>query len=411
MLGLTARGTHRGNPDEFRADAEKNGIMPNLPVRVRTDAKLAGVCAALARAWSIDPVIVRVAFVLLAFFTNGFIIAAYAALWALLPERGGQAPLHQLFPATRSWSWPTLVTVVVLVTATVGAAVSGSGPGAFVVLVLAWVILRFGLAGRRTPEPPAASAPLPPPTTPFERVALAWQQRLDNLENGRPADWVPQVEAASSSLYSPAAGPVSRRSPAVRRRGARTWLGVGVGVGSAWTGLAIASALGVVVEPLAWAASALLVLAATLVWSARPARAAYGRPRFLLPLAILVGLGTIPLLTPVAAPTVANVTAPVAMPGTVQNLPIGENVIDLAASPTADETLRYRLDLGDVEVRVPREGNVVVNAHVDLGEIKTPSGDREGMDLDHTWSRVDDPAAPTRTIEVEVGLGEVVVRP
>ena len=69
------------------------------------------------------------------------------------------------------------------------------------------------------------------------------------------------------------------------------------------------------------------------------------------------------------------------------------------------------LDLGDVEVRVPREGNVVVNAHVDLGEIKTPSGDREGMDLDHTWSRVDDPAAPTRTIEVEVGLGEVVVRP
>ncbi len=61
-------------------------------MRDRTDAKLAGVCAALARTWAIDPVIVRVAFVVLAFLTNGFVIAAYAALWALLPERGGVAP-------------------------------------------------------------------------------------------------------------------------------------------------------------------------------------------------------------------------------------------------------------------------------------------------------------------------------
>ena len=53
--------------------------MPNLPVRERADAKIGGVCGALARAWSVDPIIIRVAFVLLGFLTNGFIVAAYAA--------------------------------------------------------------------------------------------------------------------------------------------------------------------------------------------------------------------------------------------------------------------------------------------------------------------------------------------
>ena len=385
--------------------------MPNLPVRERADAKIGGVCAALARAWSVDPIIIRVAFVLLGFLTNGFIVAAYAALWALLPDRrGGVTPLHQMFPSTRSWPWPTLVTVVVLVAATVGGIVSGSGPGAVFVLALAWVILRFGFAGRRRPTEVVAPAPPPPPATPFQRAAAAWQQRLDNLEAGRPADWVPELESAPvASVEEGVAAP--QQTPAARRRGARTWLGVLVGLGVVWAGLASASALGVVIAPLAWASATLAVLALALVWSARPARAAYGRPPFLLPLAVLMAVGTVPLLMPTAVPEPRFATdeVPVPVAGTVEHLPIGEHVIDLTSPPTADETLRYRLDLGDVVVRVPSEGNVVVNARVDLGDVTLPNGVRDGFDVTHSWSRTDDPEAPTRTIDIAVGFGEAEV--
>ena len=95
--------------------------------------------------------------------------------------------------------------------------------------------------------------------------------------------------------------------------------------------------------------------------------------------------------------------------GTVEHLPIGEHVIDMTSPPTADETLRYRLDLGDVVVRVPSEGNVVVNARVDLGDVTLPNDIRDGFDITHSWSRTDDPEAPTRTIDIAVGFGEVEV--
>ena len=91
--------------------------MPNLPVRDRSDAKLLGVCSALARTWAIDPLVVRVAFVVVGLLTNGFVLAVYAMLWAILPERGGVAPLHRMLPSARSWSWGTLATIALLVTA------------------------------------------------------------------------------------------------------------------------------------------------------------------------------------------------------------------------------------------------------------------------------------------------------
>lgn len=391
--------------------------MTNLPVRDRADAKLAGVCSALARRWTVDPVIVRVAFVIVGLLTNGLAIAVYFALWAILPERGHISPLHRMFPATRSWSWAAMTSVVALVTLTVGTLLSGSGPGAYVILALAWLILRFGTAGRHR-GPTAHQAPLPPsvPATPFERAAQAWQQRIDNVEAGRPADWVPEDEAADRpDLYGPTSpwdAPTRVVAPpTARRRGVRTWFGILVVLGLTWSGLALA---GVPLSPLGWLSTTLLVLGGALVVCAHPTRTVWGRPALLLPTTILVALSVVPMLVPnlvgARAHTLAGGDAPVITHG-VSQLSVGDHTIDLSSREISDETLRYDLPLGAVTVTVPSTGNVVVRASTALGEVSLPGGVHgEGFDIQQEWSRIVDPAAVTLTIDVTVGLGEVTVR-
>jgi phage shock protein C len=55
--------------------------------RSRSDRMLAGVCAGIADYLRIDPVVVRVGFVVLAFITWGVAILAYLAAWIVMPEQ------------------------------------------------------------------------------------------------------------------------------------------------------------------------------------------------------------------------------------------------------------------------------------------------------------------------------------
>lgn len=53
--------------------------------RNTSDAKLGGVCSGLGDYFNIDPVIIRLAFLLL-IFAGGFI--AYLIAWIIVPEKG-----------------------------------------------------------------------------------------------------------------------------------------------------------------------------------------------------------------------------------------------------------------------------------------------------------------------------------
>lgn len=55
-----------------------------------TDRKIAGVCGGLGEWLEVDPVLFRVAFVLLAF-VGGLGVLAYFILWLLIPRRGERA--------------------------------------------------------------------------------------------------------------------------------------------------------------------------------------------------------------------------------------------------------------------------------------------------------------------------------
>ncbi len=62
--------------------------------RSRLDRKLAGVCGGIAEYFDIDPSLVRIVFVLLAFF-NGFGVLAYLICWIVLPEQPLSAPMTE----------------------------------------------------------------------------------------------------------------------------------------------------------------------------------------------------------------------------------------------------------------------------------------------------------------------------
>ncbi len=61
--------------------------MPKRLYRSQTERMIAGVCGGLAEYFDVDPVFMRLAFVLLAFLTGiGFLL--YPLLWIIMPEEG-----------------------------------------------------------------------------------------------------------------------------------------------------------------------------------------------------------------------------------------------------------------------------------------------------------------------------------
>jgi phage shock protein PspC (stress-responsive transcriptional regulator) len=112
--------------------------------RSRTDRRLAGVAGGLGRHLDIDPVILRVAFVVLTFF-GGAGLLMYVACWLLVPEDGhewGRVPLDRrsrsvalvlvgllaLFLLFGHWWWSSGVPWVILLVAGVTALVAMHRP-------------------------------------------------------------------------------------------------------------------------------------------------------------------------------------------------------------------------------------------------------------------------------------------
>jgi phage shock protein C len=71
-------------------------MQPRL-TRSRTEVIIAGVCGGLAEYFAIDPVIVRLIFVLVTL-TSGIGLLVYPILWMVMPRAGATASGAQLFP-------------------------------------------------------------------------------------------------------------------------------------------------------------------------------------------------------------------------------------------------------------------------------------------------------------------------
>ncbi|MDR1768907.1 MAG: PspC domain-containing protein, partial [Propionibacteriaceae bacterium] len=138
--------------------------------RPRQGAVLGGVCAGIAARWRVDPLLVRVAMVVLALW-GGVGVAVYlTGLLGLSRDPGRPSFVERRLPFTRRWTQSARLAAVFLAFAAV-LAVSQHGVGGFFVplLVVAGVVWMGGRKSRVAP---------PAEPTPFERAAAAWQQRV-----------------------------------------------------------------------------------------------------------------------------------------------------------------------------------------------------------------------------------------
>jgi phage shock protein PspC (stress-responsive transcriptional regulator) len=139
--------------------------------RSRTDRKIAGVAGGLGRHLDIDPLILRVAFVVLTFF-GGVGLLLYVALWLLLPEDGSDWATIKLDRRSR-----TVALVVIGALALVLLLSHGwwgsPGPLFFLAAIVGAVVLALQLTRRDRPRQtqtdPSATVPtayaVPPQTT------------------------------------------------------------------------------------------------------------------------------------------------------------------------------------------------------------------------------------------------------
>lgn len=178
--------------------------------RSTTDAKLAGLCGGVAAHFRIDPVLVRVAWVLLAL-SGGIGVVLYLAGWLLVPREGrATAAGHDMLgDSARHWPkevWVALVVVACLVLFPLAAQVTPFGFGPALVIGGIWY---FGFYKLRSPsagpgsqtraEATAGITPVPPatpqflshpgPATPFTEAAATWRRRIEQhaLQHTGPA--------------------------------------------------------------------------------------------------------------------------------------------------------------------------------------------------------------------------------
>ncbi|TWH04867.1 phage shock protein C (PspC) family protein [Nocardioides sp. J9] len=361
--------------------------------RSRTDRKVAGVAAGVARHLDIDPLLVRVAFVVLTFFGGGGLIL-YGVAWVLVPEDETGETVVRTDDGVRTAA--LIIAGVLALASVVGDSVGGMDfpwPLMLVGLVLLVVVgskqareNRFG-SGGDVPAGPGAAGPGAPG---------AGAPHGPTYENYRPV--VPPVP------------PQPPRPPAdPRRRGpllfpftlALVLLGLGV-VGTM-------DLAGMDVPGSAYPATVLGLVGLMLLVGAF-----YGRAGGL----ILIGLVAAAVTAFGSAIGNASIGEVRHTPDTAaevelsHDLGIGDMVIDLTELPADElakldgETLIVDTRVGHLRVVVPDAGlRVEVDADIAVGEIVL-FGDKSESSDQATYGDVTD---PTLTIEAEMFVGQIEV--
>ncbi|WP_420174632.1 PspC domain-containing protein [Luteococcus sp. OSA5] len=199
--------------------------LPELP-RSRDDAVIAGVCHGLARQLFIDPLLVRVAAVVLAL-ASGVGIVLYAGAWAVMPQEGARERLvSRWFPQTAQWTTQRLFSTMLAVCAVACLPLLSStawsiGP-AVVLCVVIWLAHRSRsrrdeVALPATPPAPGLGHTIPTAAeADFHRAVVAWRARLEQVAHSphagplgvEPVRLEPGATTTPAALSSPQQPPV-----------------------------------------------------------------------------------------------------------------------------------------------------------------------------------------------------------
>lgn len=352
------------------------------------DRKIAGVAGGLARHFDIDPLLVRVALVLLAIFGGGGLLA-YAAGWLLIPEEGSDEGVIRVDHRTR--------TVLLAVTGAVAAlSLVGDSFGGW---VFPWPLAIIGLVIAAV-----ASASRPKPH-PGPQTAHGW------IPAGTPGT-VPGARTAQGASYE-GYQPGPRRRPAdPRRRGPILfWFTMGLGL----VGVVLVATLDLAGWDAPISAYPAAVLAACglmlLVGSV------YGRAGGLILVGLLAALVTL-ATTAVQDASAGQINSTPTTAATVDDryeLGVGEIILDLTRLSEAeleqldDRTIESDVRVGHILVIVPEQGlDVTVDSQIDGGGESVIFGDR--TDGSAGGSHGDRDTDPDLHLDLEVLFGQIEVQ-
>ncbi|HET9117464.1 MAG TPA: PspC domain-containing protein, partial [Pseudonocardiaceae bacterium] len=184
------------------------------PRRRTDDRKIAGVAAAIARRYAVDPVLVRVAFVVATICSGGAGILLYLLGWLLLPQErtdgdhssGAESVVGR---GRSSMSAVLTIVLVLLLIPTTAAVLGGHGSGIIGVAVGLGALLLLHRSRAALGEIPGSPPPAAPSSSHSPETAQA-----DDPERPAPPAWDPLGAAPFAwDLPEPSEPPVPTTSP------------------------------------------------------------------------------------------------------------------------------------------------------------------------------------------------------
>ena len=389
----------------------------DLLQRSVSDARVAGVCGGIAEHYQIDPMLVRLAAVIIAL-SSGVGLVLYGAAWLLLPRGAAKPALVRAFPKVarvRSHTWTVVVggaALVVLIL--VGVAFNASLLPTMVVLGILYAsqlrpgtkssAVSAGDMGRQSnasmlAAPVSGEWPLlsPPPgeliiTTP----AGPW----------RPTNrWGQPLTAQECATYYAVPDPIGlyeRPTPAVPLRRSRIIALVsGLAIAAIFAMMSLLGAF-VQVPPVTYLAVGLVGVGLALIVGAF-----VGRPSGFIAIAV-----ALVLVVGAVSSSTDSVTSSLGQGSTsTSGLPsqisfTGDYELDLSASQIdGDKTVTIQVEGGDARVVLPPTGNVTVTYDAQLGATM-PDGPQGRLG---EWHRITDTSEPTLTLAITVTSGNLDV--
>ncbi len=402
------RGEDDQGPRVGAADVRDLGRMRRT---VGPDRYVAGVGGGLARHLDVDPVVVRVALAVLAFF-GGAGLLLYGVAWLVVPEDGAERARLSL--DARSRTVALAGTGVLATLALLGDTLGGDWfpwPLALVALLVFLVVTR---RDRRATPPPPPYGPPPGaygPRQPYGPPPGPYGPRQPYgpppAAYGPPRP--PGPPPATGWSPPPPAAPLPRHP---RRRGPRLFPATLAAIALAVGVLGVIDVAGTAVAPAAYPAIALGVTALALLLAS-----VWGRGGGLIALGLLCALvlgGTsaadqVEGEHTVFRPTSASDVQP------RYELGIGEMELDLSEVEDLEaldgRTIALRADLGAIEVILPDDMDADATARTNgPGGLTIFGQDTGGVDASVTAQHDGGADVPRLSIDAEVGVGEIVVR-
>ena len=418
----------QSDDDRPRPSAEQLRDVARLRRTVGPYRKVAGVAGGLARHFDIDPVILRVAFVVLAIFGGGGILI-YLALWLLLPDDEGS-------PATINLDPRNLSVALIIVGAISALALLGNTWSGYHV---PWPLLLFGLLvalvvmnrqPRQHSGAPGPTPPVPPPY-PYGDAGFPPAPAAPATTPYAASAYAPTTETPMTSTYAapptppyspPPAPPYGWQQPSgpmpapfvpppSRRRGPILF----------WFTLALITlALGVLgmvdVGGTDVPVSAYPALATAIAGVMLLVGSFYGRAGGIILLGLMgfFTLGATSVADNIdttsftARPTVASAVA------NTYSESVGEVVIDLSDvthPPALDgRDITIESGVGHVLVIVPPHTDVIAKATVGAGDLRVFDAQNDGLGVEMTKTLDVFDEVATINLDVQLGLGQIEIK-